>query len=219
MGRGAVRRAAMAHGVGYEVDEDLRQPVAVGRHDMALRRLVALDDRAALLPQALGRGQRALDHIAERDRRKIEANAPVLQKAEVQNVVQKPRQADAFRMDDPGELGLAFGVHPLRIPKDLGERADRRHRRAQFVADLAEEHVLLGAQFRQFAIGRAQLLSRFDQLARFAFQLGGILHDLRGLVGHRDHRLKADRLARGDLPDHRMGGRGADRAGEFPLQP
>ena len=85
----------------------------------------------------------------------------------------------------------------LAVAQDLGKRADRGHRRAQLVADLAEEGVLLDRQLRSASRSPRAAGGRCGPARRdLRLQLAGIFHDLRGLVGHRHQVLDRDRRRR-----------------------
>ena len=121
-------------------------------------------------------------------------------------------------MDDAGEMTHPLGAEIVGLLQDLGQGADRGHRRAQLVGDLREEGVLLLGDALQRLVGLAQLGGGLGKLARFLLEAGGILHDLHRLAGRSHEILERNRLAADDLADEGMGRGGADRAGQAPFE-
>ena len=212
-----VIRSAVFAGVGDEVDKDLHQPVEIaGQHDILGLRITQHFERPR--GPRLRRGHRQIQQIAQVAFALVQRHLPVFQNRQIQQIVEQPRQTDRLAMDDRG-IAVLVGVRETgRIAQDFGERADRGHRRAQFMADLTEEAVLLQRQLRQLLIRRAQLRCRLGQLPRLGLQLAGILQHLRGFVGHGQKVLDRDRGSADDLRHHRMGRGRPDRGRQLPLQ-
>ena len=115
-----------------------------------------------------GRHERPVDHVAQIAGLVVERHLPVLQHAEIEQIVEQPRKPQGLVMDD-ARIPLALvGTQRLAVAQDLAEGADRSHGRAQFVADLAQEGVLLVAERRQFLVGVAQLPRRAGKLSDLA---------------------------------------------------
>jgi hypothetical protein len=110
-------RVAVFLRVGDEVDEDLRQAVGVGPQRT---RSAARSRRIAMRPPSSNARRRHRSRGPARrpaPPRRVERHHPVFQHAEVQQVVQKPRQPQAFVMDDPAE--------PVRAASSTGSACIR----------------------------------------------------------------------------------------------
>ena len=107
----------------------------------------------------------------------------------------------------------------LVAEQDLGEGADRGHRGAELVADLAQERVLLGVERAELPVRLAQLLGGALELDRLLRELARGFDQPLGLVGDVEELGHAHGGAAGDPADHRVGGGGADRARELALEP
>ena len=106
---------------------------------------------------------------------------------------------------------LDFGV----VEQDLGERADRRERRAQLVRDGRDEVVLQPVELLQPLVGLAQLRGRRLELARLLLEPVAVDDDLRRLVEDVAHLVDRQCFFLDDGSDHDARRRAADRAGEL----
>ena len=120
-------------------------------------------------------------------------------------------------MDDLG-IFLLHLTRQVRVHQNLGKRADGGHWGAQFVADLAEEGILLHRQIAEFLIRLGQLPGGAGDLFGLGLKLGGIFEDLLRFRGHRHQVLRRHRRADGELRDHRMGRGRTDRARKAAFQ-
>jgi hypothetical protein len=93
-------------------------------------------------PGVRGRGDGAVDQRREVRKPEVQLDRAAFKDGKVKQVIQKPRQANGLFVDDAA-IAHDIGRRHLAFGEDLGEGADRGHGRAQFVADLAEEGVLL----------------------------------------------------------------------------
>ena len=110
------------------------------------------------------------------------------------------------------------GVEAGIVVQDLGERADRRQRRAQLVRHGGDEIVLQPVELLQPLVGGAKLGGRRHELARLLLQLVAVGDHLRRLVQHRADLVERERFFLDGRRDHDSRRSSADRAGERGLR-
>src|SRR5690242_15945675 len=150
-----------------------RAPRARSPSTMSMRRLAASPEQARIAFCSETSGS-----IVSVPRR-----AAALQYVEVERAVEKPRESHALVVDDAQEVLGAIRLEILLLEEDLGERADRRHRRSHFVAHLRQEIVLLRIEPRQPLVRLGELLRSRLQLARFLLEAPAVVAHLLRLVG------------------------------------
>ena len=134
---------------------------------------------------------------------------------EVEDLVDEPRQALGLLGDDAEEFLALPELDVGVVEQDLGERADRRERRAQLVRHRRDEVVLQPVELLQPLVGLAQLGGRRLELARFLLEPVAVDDDLRRLVEDVAHLVDGERLFLDDRGDHDARRGAADRAGEL----
>ena len=152
-----VRHVAVEHGVGDEVDVDLGELARVDP-----------DPGPSGAPRS-GQGDATAGEGRERDLDggvedplgidRLGRGRPValIREAQLVDLVDEAGEAQALGLDDAGEAGALGRGEVGRVAQDLGEGAHRGHRRAELVADVAQELVLLGVERQQPLVGGAEL--------------------------------------------------------------
>jgi hypothetical protein len=126
-------------GVVQEVDQDLRQPVAVGADGREIGRHVHLER----LPPGLGGRAHHSDglggRLRRRDRQEVEPGASLLHGGEIEQVLDEQPQPLGVTVDDPDEFGGARLIGEAAVQERLGVSLDGRERGAQLVRHVGDE--------------------------------------------------------------------------------
>ena len=147
-------------------------------------------------------GQRILDDFAHADFTRMPFRVAGFDFCEVQHLVDEARQALRFACDDAEKLGALREIECGIVVQDLGKRADRSQRRAQFVSHRRHEIVFQAVEFLQPLVGRAQFGRRHFELARFLLELAAVGERLGSFVEDVHHLVDAERLFLHDRCDH-----------------
>ncbi len=182
-----------------------------------LRPSLAVDREHPFGPGVARRTQRLVDHLGQVGKAQVQLHRAVFQHTQIKQIVQQPGQPYRLVMDDAGIVHHHFG-RQIGLHQNLGKCPDRGHRRAQLMADLAQEGILLHRKLGQLFIGLAQSAGGARQLVLLRFEPGRILHDLGGRVGHRHQVFNRNPGPPDQLADHRMRGGGPHRSGQPPLE-
>ncbi len=204
--------------VGDQVDEHLAESIGVGVYTGARDAFAVEQPHPGLGGQSVADAQRTRQGRFRVDALGHPRRFTAFKQAQIERAVEQTGQAHTLLMDDGKEMPCLRRVQIRRVEQDLGKGTDRRHRRAHFVADLAQEIVLLGIELLQALVGLAQLASGNLQFVRLAFQTFAVFADALRFVGNAHEFVQADRFTGDHLRDHRPRRGGADAAGQFAFE-
>jgi hypothetical protein len=145
--------------VRQEVEHHLDHAVEVRNDRRHVLRQASNDLDVPFLEDLAHGGQRIGDHVLHVDRRLRPLGLARFDLGEIEHLVDETRQALGFLRDDAEEFLPLAELDVGVVEQDLGERADRRERRAQLVRHRRDEIVLQPVEL-------LQPLVRFPQLGR-----------------------------------------------------
>ena len=169
-----LRRGVVLDRVRDQVDEDLAQAVGVGLTRARPRPLARAQAHAARRGQALRRrASRApappRGSTGSSGQRRAPRSSTLRSRMPSSSRVMRRLSSWMMRRKRARLRGIESG----RVEQDLGERADRGHRRAHLVAHLAQEVVLLLVEPAQALVGLPQLARRWPRAGATAPRAGG----------------------------------------------
>ena len=176
-----------------------------------------LDLDVVLLEQLTHRGKRVGDDLLHVDAGFDPFGLARFDLRQVEHLVDEPREPLGLLGDDAEEFLALRRLDVGVVEQDLGERADRGERRAQFVRHRRDEVVLQPVELLQPLVGLAQLGGRRLQLARLLLEPVAVDDHLRRLVEDFAHLVDGERLFLDHRGHHDARRGGADRAGELDL--
>ena len=200
-------------GVRKQVEHDLHQAVAVRENGgRALER--GRDPDVPVLEKLAGRNDRVGDDLPHVDIRVVPLRIARFELGEIEHLIDEAGQPLRLLDDDAEEAFALLEVELGTVLQDLGERPDRRERRAQLVRHRRDEVVLHAIELLEPAVCFAQLVRRRLELAGLLLELTAVGEHLRGFVDDAEHFVEPERLFLDDRGEHHARRRAADRACE-----